>query len=124
MSDPRQGLELAKKELRKAQVAAIEPVDWLDVAIYSFYALENAVTAAADLEGVSWKRRHDSKVEASVLLRDRVGLPDVADLLRELNALRKSESYGEIRPPHGRTAEEIVTEVENYIQEVDSRLPL
>ncbi|MGH2659012.1 MAG: hypothetical protein ACRDHS_04925 [Actinomycetota bacterium] len=122
MISPEERLDLAKRELGKAQVAAIEPVDWLDVALYSFYALENAVAAAADNLGVSWKRSHASKVEASELLRDRFSFPDVADLLQDLNELRKSESYGEIRPPHGRTAEDIVTEVEDYVQYVESRL--
>ena len=120
---PRDRIELAKRELGKAQVAAIDPIDWLDVAVFSFYALENAVVAAADLEGVPWKRSHDSKVEVSDVLRDRLGLPDVADLLRDLNELRKSESYGEIRPPLNRRAEDIVTEVEDYVLEVEARLP-
>jgi len=87
------------------------------------YALENAVVAAADLEGVSWKRSHDSKVEISEVLRDRLGLPDVADLLRDLNELRKSESYGEVKPPQSGSAEDIVTEVEEYVLEVEARLP-
>jgi len=123
MLSPRDRIELAKRELGKAQVAAIDPVDWLDIAVFSFYALENAVVAAADLEGVSWKRSHDSKVEISEVLRDRLGLPDVADLLRDLNELRKSESYGEVKPPQSRSAEDIVTEVEEYVLEVEARLP-
>ncbi len=121
MIGPRDRIELAKRELGKAQVAAIDPVDWLDVAVYSFYALENAVVAAADLEGLIWKPRHDSKIEVSELLRERLQLPDVAGLLRELNELRKSESYGEIRPPETRSAEEIVALVEGYILAVEER---
>lgn len=57
------------------------------------------------------------------MLRDRLGLPDVADLLRDLNELRKSESYGEVKPPKSRSAEDIVTEVEEYVLEVEARLP-
>ena len=123
MSSPRDRIELAKRELGKAQVAAIDPVDWLDVALYSFYALENAVAAGGDLEGISWKRTHDSKIEVAQELHQRLGLPDVSDLLRDLNELRKSESYGEIRPPVSRSAEDIVGEVEEYVGELERRLP-
>ena len=105
MLSPRDRIELAKRELGKAQVAAIDPVDWLDIAVFSL------------------KRSHDSKVEISEVLRDRLGLPDVADLLRDLNELRKSESYGEVKPPQSRSAEDIVTEVEEYVLEVEARLP-
>lgn len=122
MSSPQDRIELARRELGKAQVAAIDPVDWLDLALYSFYALENAVVAAGDHEGIAWRRTHESKVEASSELHQRFGLPDVADLLRDLNELRKSESYGEIRPPVSRSAEDIVSEVEEYVGEVERRL--
>jgi len=120
--DPRDRLALAKRELEKAQVAAIDPVDWLDLALYSFFALENAVVAAGELEGIPWKRTHESKIEVAEILHERSGLPDVAELLRELNELRKSESYGEMRPPERRSAEDIVGEVENYVDEIEQRL--
>ena len=50
--DPRDRLGLARRELEKAQIAAIDPVDWLDLALYSFFALENVVVAAGELEGI------------------------------------------------------------------------
>ena len=46
----------------------------------------------------------------------------MTDLLRDLNELRKSESYGEVHPPQTRSAEDIVTEVEDYVGEVERRL--
>ena len=81
------------------------------------------MAAGGDLEGISWKRTHDSKIEAAQELHQRLGLPDVSVLLRDLNELRKSESYGEIRPPVSRSADEIVGEVEEYVGEVERRLP-
>lgn len=113
-------LDLARQQLAKVQVAAWDPVDWLDVSLYGFYALENAVAAAADHAGIHWKQTHPSKVDASVELTQGHGLPDIAELLRDLNAIRKSSAYGEYLAPHGRSAEEIASEVEGYIDAVAS----
>jgi hypothetical protein len=104
------------------QVAAWDPVDWMDLSLYAFYTLENAVVAAADHVGVSWKQTHPSKVDAATELHARYGLPDIADLLSDLNAIRKSSAYGENPRPHGRTAEDIAVEVEEYVSEVESLL--
>jgi hypothetical protein len=43
------------------------------------------------------------------------GLPDITDLLIELNTLRKSEAYGEVSPSPTRSAEDIAIEVEQYV---------
>jgi hypothetical protein len=115
-------LGLAKEQLAKVQVAAWDPVDWMDLSLYAFYTLENAVVAAADQVGVSWKQTHPSKVDAATELHARYGLPDIADLLSDLNAIRKSSAYGESPRHHGRTAEDIADEVEEYVSEVESLL--
>jgi hypothetical protein len=113
-------LELARTQLAKVQVAAVDPVDWSDLSLYSFYALENAVAAAADAAGVSWKQTHPSKIDASVELNSHYGLPDIADLLRDLNAIRKSSAYGEYLTAHRWDAEDIASQVEAYIDAVDT----
>lgn len=122
MDDVSKRLQLAKNELAKAQVGAFEPVDWLEVALFAFYALENAVCAAADFHGVSWKRDHPSKVAAAEALHRSHDLPDVQQLLIDLNELRKSESYGEVRPPVDRTAEDVVADVEAYLVAVETHM--
>jgi hypothetical protein len=111
-------LALAREQLTRVQVAWTEPVDWSDLTIYAFYALENALVAAADHLGVGWKQTHPSKVEAARELHQAHGLPDIADLLTELNTLRKSEAYGEVRPSETHSPEDIAIDVEEYIESV------
>lgn len=115
----RDKLDLAREQLVRVQSACVEPVDWLELAIFAFYALENAVVAAADRFGVPWKPTHPSKVAVARLLAERNGLPDVADLLIERNELRKSEAYGEILAPTELDAEDIASTVEGYIAAVE-----
>jgi len=117
MTEPTK-LRLARDQLDRVQVAWLEPVDWSDLAMYGFYALENAVVAAADHFGVQWKPNHPSKVDAARLLAEQHGLPDVASLLLELNTLRKSEAYGEMPSSRTRSAEDIAIEVEQYVEAV------
>lgn len=117
MTEPTK-LRLARDQLDRVQVAWLEPVDWSDLAMYGFYALENAVVAAADHFGVQWKPNHPSKVDAARLLAEQHGLPDVASLLLELNTLRKSEAYGEMPSSRTWSAEDIAIEVEQYVEAV------
>ena len=115
---PRSKLELAREQLARAQVAATDPVDWSDLCIYGFHSVENAVVAAADHLGIPSVRNHPSKVEVARDLSTTHGLPDVAGLLLDLNSLRKSEAYGEVPPSVRRSAEDIVIEVETFVDEV------
>lgn len=115
-------LALACKHLAKVQVAWLDPVDWADLSLYAFFALENAVVAAATHVGVPWKATHPDKVEAARILHSQQSLPEIAELLKELNELRKSESYGDISPPRSYSAEEIATAVENYVEHVAQRI--
>jgi hypothetical protein len=117
MAEPQQ-LKLAREQLDRVQVAAFDPIDWSDVAMYGFYALENAVVVAADHSGIVWKRTHPSKVDVANKLHAKHHLPDVADLLVELNSLRKSEAYGEAPPSRRWSAEDVAVEVEGYIEAV------
>jgi hypothetical protein len=117
MGEP-DSLRLAREQLARVQIAWLDPVDWSDLSMYAFYALENAVIAAADLSGIAWTKTHPSKVAAARELHRAKGLPDIASLLEELNSLRKSEAYGETPPPHGRNAEDIAIAVEEYIEAV------
>lgn len=111
-------LRLAREQLARVQTAWLDPVDWSDLSMYAFYALENAVIAAADSFAIPWEKTHPSKVEVATELHASKGLPDVSSLLEELNALRKSEAYGETPPAHGWGAEDLVIAVEEYVQAV------
>lgn len=96
----------------------MEPTDWSDLAMYAFYALENAVVAAAEHVGIPWEPVHWKKAQLAAELHRDHGLPDVSNLLREPDELRKSEAYGDAVPAASFDAEEIAAEVERYIDAV------
>ncbi len=119
MATAAEKVQLARKHLKKVQ-AAWDPPEWADLALYGFYCLEAAVDAAAIHHGIAAKAEHRSRVLAAETLHSKHGLPDIADLLRALNALRKSEAYGDEEAPE-MDPERIATEVEEYVEAV-SRL--
>jgi hypothetical protein len=112
-----QRLSLAKKHLERVQVSW-DPPDWSNLAMYGFYCLENAVSAAATHAKIKFARTHPSKAEAASELAARHGLPDVSSLLVELNDARKSVAYGDIAMPT-LDAEDVAIEVEEYVDAVE-----
>lgn len=106
-------LALAQKHLDKVQLAW-DPPDWLELSLFGFYALEAAVDAATIYHGLQVKKTHPARVAAARELHKDFGLPDIADLLRDLNETRKSEAYGEVAAPE-LDAEEVASEIESYI---------
>ncbi len=115
---PSERLSLARQQLGRAQVAGFEPVDWAELSIWAFYTLENAVIAAADHFNRPWERTHSSKVKVARRLHADDGLQDVSQLLVDLNELRKSEAYGEVRLSPSMDAEDVLAEVEQFIEAV------
>ena|SRR2546427_13285153 len=116
----RQQLNLAKKHLERV-LAAWDPPDWLDLAMYGFYCLENAVSAAATHAKIKFGKTHPSKADAARQLAARHGLPDVSSLLAQLNDARKSVAYGDITMPN-LDAEDVAIEIENYVDAVGTFL--
>src|SRR5712691_12472300 len=110
----KQQLKLAKKHLIKVQEAWSEP-EWADLSLYGFYCLENAVSAATTDAKIAWKKTHVAKAEAARELASKFGLPDVENLLRDLNDARKSEAYGDIAAPE-LDAEDVGAEIEAYVR--------
>lgn len=111
-------LKLAKRHLERVQAACWEdPIDWADLSIYGFYALEAAVDAASLHYGTTIERRHPARVAAAEELAAVRQLEDVSDLLVDLNELRKSISYGDVDGPE-LGAEEATHRIESYINEV------
>src|SRR5262245_57016956 len=92
-------LQLARKHLQRVQAAWDEPTDWDDLALYGFYCLEAAVEAATLHYGGSSSRNHSDKVQMAARLSEKHGLPNVGDLLIDLNSARKAAAYGDVEAP-------------------------
>jgi len=116
----RQYPSLAKKHLERVQ-AAWDPPDLLDLSMYGFYCLENAVSAAATHAKVTFAKTHPSRAEAARQLAARHGLPDVSSLLVQLNDARKSVAYGDIAMPH-LDPEDIASEIAEYVGAIEAFL--
>lgn len=94
------------------------PTDWDDLSLYGFYCLEAAVEAAARKVGLATSRKHWEKVDVAAELHAKHGLPDVEQLLRDLNDARKATAYGDVDIPDDLDPEEIAAEIENYVDAV------
>jgi hypothetical protein len=86
-----------------------------------FYALENAVVAAAIHAGAGFARNHWSKATAARKLSQKYRLTDVSDLLADLNEARKGTAYGDVDEPEIEPAE-VLEQVGSYIEEVEGFL--
>lgn len=120
MPTPESKLKLAKEHLDRVQ-SAWDPPDWADLSLYGFYALEAAVGAAALHKGIEVQKAHWARVETARTLHTKYKLPDVADLLRDLNESRKSVAYGDVDAPE-LVAENVASEVELFIDAVEELL--
>lgn len=116
--DPEQHLAKSQAQLEKVQVAWLDPVDWSDLSIYGFLALENAVVAAAQHLRIPWQQTHSSKSNAAEVLHRDHGLPDVVQLMLQLWDMRQSESYGDVTPPTGLNPEDVAGEIEHFVEAV------
>jgi len=114
-------LKLAQKHLDRVRAAWTEPTDWEDLFLYGFYCLEAAVEAAAIHFKLGTSRKHWEKVEIASKLHKKKGLPDVTELLRDLNEARKAAAYGDIPLPE-LDAEDIASEIQEYVDAVEAIL--
>ena len=114
-------LKLAQKHLDRVNAAWIEPTDWEDLSLYGFYCLEAAVEAAAIHFKLGTSRKHWEKVEIASKLHEKKGLPDVTELLRDLNEARKAAAYGD-NPLPELDAEDIASEIQEYVDAVEAVL--
>ena len=110
-------LELAKRHLDRVLAAWTEPTDWDDLSLYGFYCLEAAVEAAALHFGLRTSKKHWEKVDLAEDLHKKRGLPDIDDLLRDLNDARKAAAYGDMDRPD-LDAEDIASQIEGYVDAV------
>ncbi len=113
--DARDLISRAESHLERALTAAWGPVDWADLSVYGFYALETAVMAAGAKLGWSVQHTHTAKLRAAQRLHVEVGLPDIAELLVDLNTARKSVAYGDVDIPD-LDAEDLAIRLEEYVE--------
>ena len=112
-------LILARNHLERVQVAWDAPTDWMDLTIYGFFCLEAAIMAAAKYLGWDVKPTHRAKADAAERLSNEEGLPDIYDLLWDLNDARKAVAYGDVASPT-LDAEDIARKIEDYVEAVES----
>ena len=110
-------LKLAETQLERVHPSSRDPVDWAELSHFGFHALENAVDAASLRVGLSIQKTHPSRVSAAERLHLDHGLADVSELLQDLNAVRKSEAYGDVVAPvlH---PEDTAVEIDQYVRSV------
>ena len=120
MASPAEKLELANKHLEEVH-AAWDPPDWAPLSIFGFYCLEAAVDAAALHVGIDLTTHHWRRVEAAEQLHDAYGLPEIGQLLEDLNSTRKKEAYGDVPAPE-LDAEDVAGAIEEYVAEVEKLL--
>jgi hypothetical protein len=110
-------LALARHHLKRVQSAWDDPTDWDDRSLYGFYCLEAAVEADAVRVGMRTSKNHWEKADVAGELHRKHGLPDIEQLLRDLNDARKSAAYGDIPAPD-LNAEDVAFEIERYVDAV------
>ena len=110
-------LDLARRHLERVRSSRDEPTDWADLSLYGFYCLEACVVAAASRLGWEIPRTHPAKAAAAERLAAEAGLPDIGDLLVDLNTARKAVAYGDVDLPE-LSAEDVATAIEAYVDAV------
>ena len=96
--NPKDKLKLARRHLERVLRSWDKPTDWDNLSLYGFYCLEAAVEAAALRLGLSTSRKHWEKADTAGNLHKKHGLPNVQQLLHDLNDSRKAAAYGDVRP--------------------------
>ena len=115
-------LRLAQAHLERVQRASCEPTDWADLSSYGLYCLEACIVAAALHLGQPRPGSHFAKAETAESLNQEHGLPDIGDLLIDLNTMRKHQAYGDTPAPVGMDPEDTASMIETYVDLVQEFL--
>lgn len=117
-----EALDVARRHLEKVENAWWDPVDWADLALYGFYCLEACVVAAAlHLGRPRPNRTHPAKVDQARRLATGHGLPDIEQLLTDLNDRRKFEAYGDSElPEEDLDATDVAHDIHAYFEAVEA----
>ena len=121
MSTGSDKLKLARRHLDRVRAAWNEPTNWDDLSLYGFYCLEAAIEAAALHLRLRTSKKHWEKVEIASELHRKKGLPDITELLRDLNDARKAVAYGDIEVPE-LDPEDVASDIEEYVDAVATLL--
>lgn len=93
-SDPHHYFSVASSHLIRV-LEASGSEDWSDLGTYGLYCLEALVRSAALKSGETPIRTHWGKSDQAKNLQKKHGLPNIADLLHDLNVMRKATAYGD-----------------------------
>jgi hypothetical protein len=116
--DPQHFLKVAENHVERVG-AAWDPPDWSDLGTYGLYCLEALIRAAALKAGDIPARTHWDKVKQAKTLTIRFKLPDIAELLQNLNDIRKAYAYGDSDVDETEyDAEDMADEIEDYFRKV------
>ena len=102
--------------LQRVQASWDDPTDWTALSTFGFYCLEACVVAATLHLERQRPRNHPDKAREARRLATEYNLPDIGDLLVDLNDMRKHEAYGDVDPPDDLHAKEIATAIEEYVE--------
>lgn len=125
LQTPEHYVSVAKKHLAKVQDASNDHTDWDDLATYGLYCLEACVVAAASINSLNLTHRtkHWGKAQLAKQLHRDHALPDIEDLMEDLNEARKANAYGDEEfEEDDFDAEKIARDVENYFDQVNAML--
>ena len=117
VKDKQAKLELARRHLDRVHSAWDNPTDWDDLSLYGFYCLEAAVEAAALHVKIRPTYVHAEKAEIAQSLHEQHGLPDVSELLLDLNSARKAVAYGDVEPPE-LNPEDVANDIKQFVERV------
>jgi hypothetical protein len=117
MPDAKAKLQLARRHLERVLAAWDVPTDWDDLSLYGFFCLEAAIEAAALQLSMKISKKHWEKADIAAELHKKRGLPDIDQLLRDLNDARKAAAYGDVAAPP-LDPEDVASEIEQYVEAV------
>lgn len=114
---PKTKVELAREHLDRA-LRAVSTDDQTEAVTWLFAALEAAIVAVADEQGIDTKKQHWRKAEVAKELHDSGVLArDFSDTLDLLNEARKVAVYEGDEPDLGdETLEDVAADVEMAIE--------
>ena len=125
VEEARQHIDRARRQLETVQRALSSEPQNPEIAVtWAFYAYEKCIVALAERYGYRWTKNHGQKADlARKLHADGRISRDIGDELEELNSLRKDVAYDEPGSDlSARNLEDLAYELEEFIEEVDSRI--
>jgi len=117
MPDSKAKLQLARRHLERVRAPWDDPTDWDDLSLYGFFCLEAAIEAAALQLGMTTSKKHWEKADVATELHKKRGLPDIDQLLRDLNDARKAAAYGDVPTPP-LDPQVVASDIEQYVDAV------